>query len=567
MPSETDRNRRSSQEADPARNLPTADHRAADSVADPVKPAAPQSAPLLSVLRPPQVDGELGRLAGFSILKVLGQGGMGAVFEAHDPLVRRKVALKVMKPELTARAESYQRFLREARTAASVEHDHIIPVYQVSEDNGVLFIAMPLLQGEALDRRLAREKRLPIPAILKLGRETAEGLAAAHARGLMHRDIKPGNLWLEGADESGAAFRRVKILDFGLARAVHDDTHLTSAGGILGTPAYMAPEQADAQEVNHRADLFSLGAVLYRCCTGKLPFSGPNTMAILSALANKTPEPVRELNPDVPPALADLIMRLLAKAPGDRPQSAADVAEILRRIEQEYALPSPKKVSKRPRSRWKAACIAAMLGLGLLAVAGVVVVKVRGPDGKETEITVPEGSKINVDPKGNFTVTLPPDKAIPNPATEYADPAELECRLKAANSPVVALVLTPDGKNVIAGYGEGCLRVWDLRQRKVVRTHNTGSWVTALALHPDSKTVAVNCQDGSLFVWDVTTGEVIRRFTGHFDHAHFLSFAQGVNPWLQRTMRASPLSAGRRPPESARSWRITRKSQPVVLSR
>jgi serine/threonine protein kinase len=302
----------------------------------------------LSRLRPPRSGDEQGRLANFSIRKVLGQGGMGAVFEAHDLLIRRNVALKVMRPELTARPESYQRFLREARTAGAVEHDHIIPVHQVGEDNGVLFIAMPLLQGEALDRRLAREQRLPIPAILKIGRETAEGLAAAHERGLMHRDIKPGNLCLEGMDESAAGFRRVKVLDFGLARAVHEDTHLTAAGGVLGTPTYMAPEQADGQTVDHRADLFSLGAVLYRCCTGAAPFAGPSTMAILSALANRTPVPVREKNPDVPPALADLIMRLLAKAPGDRPQSAAEVAATLRRIEQEYAAPPLAAAARRP---------------------------------------------------------------------------------------------------------------------------------------------------------------------------------------------------------------------------
>ncbi len=321
--------------------------------------------------------------------KLLGQGGMGAVFEAHDILVRRRVALKVMKPELTVRPESRDRFLREARTAAAVEHDHIIPVYHVGEDNGVLFISMPLLKGEALDRRLARNPPLSMTAILKLGRETAEGLAAAHACGLMHRDIKPANLWLEGPDESPAGFRRVKVLDFGLARAVHEDMHLTAAGGVLGTPTYMAPEQAGGQAVDHRADLFSLGAVLYRCCTGTPPFAGPNTMAILSALANKTPVPVRDKNPDVPPALADLIMRLLAKAPDDRPQTAVEVAAALRRIEQEYTAPL---AVRRKRSRRAMVCIAAVLALA--TAAGVIVVKVRGPDGKESEVTARGGEQV-----------------------------------------------------------------------------------------------------------------------------------------------------------------------------
>ncbi len=137
--------------------------------------------PLVSLLRPPQADGELGRLAGFAVTRLLGQGGMGAVYEADDLMVRRKVALKVMRPELTARPEARERFLREAQTAGCLDNDHIIPVYQVGEDNGVLFIAMPLLRGEPLDARLSREGRLPISAVLKIGRETAEGLAAVAA--------------------------------------------------------------------------------------------------------------------------------------------------------------------------------------------------------------------------------------------------------------------------------------------------------------------------------------------------------------------------------------------------
>ena len=317
--------------------------------------------PLLSLLRPPQADGELGRLAGFAVTRLLGQGGMGAVYEAQDLMVHRKVALKVMRPELTARHEARERFLREAQTAGGLEHDHVIPVYQVGEDNGVLFIAMPLLKGEALDARLAREGRLPIAAVVKIGRETAEGLAAAHAQGLIHRDVKPANLWLEGTGEAGVGFRRVKILDFGLTRAVQDDQHLTAAGGVLGTPAYMAPEQADGLEVDHRADLFGLGAVLYRCCVGEPPFAGATTMAVLSALANRDPAPLRQMNPAAPAALEALVMRMLAKAPADRPQTAAEAAEELRRIEQEHGTmtalppapsePAPPQAGPRRRRR------------------------------------------------------------------------------------------------------------------------------------------------------------------------------------------------------------------------
>ncbi len=422
----TDEGRRAEAAAEPTANLPTCNTATNVTARPPETAGAPD--PLLLLLRPPQADGELGRLANFAVTRLLGRGGMGAVFAADDLLVRRKVALKVMRPELTARLEARAQFLREAQTAGGLEHDHVIPVYQVAEDNGVWFIAMPLLKGEALDERLKREGRLPIPAVLKLGRETAEGLAAAHAQGLVHRDIKPGNLWLEGTDASdGAGFRRIKILDFGLARAVQDDQHLTGEGGMVGTPAYMAPEQAGGEEVDHRTDLFSLGAVLYRCCAGELPFHGPNTMAVLSALANKTPIPVGEKNPAVPAALADLIMRLLAKAPGDRPQSAEEVAESLRRIEQGHAtVTAPAAPGPTPRRRRRVSAltlfVAALVGLGLAAVAAVIVVKVRTPDGKETAVTAPTvlsfetGWDKPVDPdgdcklvadKGSLTIVVP----------------------------------------------------------------------------------------------------------------------------------------------------------------
>ena len=524
----TDKSRRADQAAEP-----TGDFAAHNTASD--APAAAQPDPLLSLLRPPQAAGELGRLAHFAVTRLLGRGGMGAVFAADDLLVRRQVALKVMRPEFTSHPEARERFLREAQTAGGLEHDHVIPVYQVAEDNGVWFIAMPLLKGEALDERLKREGRLPIPAVLKLGRETAEGLAAAHAQGLVHRDVKPGNLWLEGTGEAGGAgFRRVKILDFGLARAVQDDQHLTAAGGVLGTPAYMAPEQASGAEVDHRTDLFSLGVVLYRCCAGELPFQGPNTMATLLSLATKEAVPVGEKNPAVPAALADLIMRLLAKAPGDRPQSAEDVAEALRRIEQEHAVVTAQAAqAPAPRRRRVSAltlCVAALVVLGLAAVAAVIVVKVRTPDGKETQVTAPTGSQVNVDAKGNVTVALPADAPLvlapADGANKPADPPELEFRLKEGTSEIQALVITPDGKTAVAGYMEGCLRVWDLETRQVVRSYVASSGVKALALHPDGKTVAAMCNDGSLFTWDIQKGEVIRQFTGYPVHAWGVTFAK-----------------------------------------
>lgn len=365
------------------RDVPAEAPRDTSSEADPTN--GPKRGPadeLTAFLAPPQDPSEIGRLGPYRILKVLGAGGMGVVFQAEDPHLQRLVALKAMLPALAASASARQRFMREARAAAAVEHDHIVAIYQVGEDRGVPFLAMPLLKGEPLDQRLKREKRLSLAEVLRIGRETAAGLEAARQRGMIHRDIKPANLWLE--EGTG----RVKILDFGLARAADDDMHLTQQGAILGTPAYMAPEQAGGK-TDHRADLFSLGVVLYRMTTGEQPFKGADTISILMATATQAARPPMEINRALPQALSDLILRLLAKWPEERPASAQAVVEALRAIEAQPAAaprrksriavpdrtvvePAPKPATATRRGRVKlwiayiwAAVILALLGGGI----------------------------------------------------------------------------------------------------------------------------------------------------------------------------------------------------------
>jgi serine/threonine protein kinase len=290
-------------------------------------------------LAPPQSPDELGRLGPYRVLKVLGAGGMGVVFQAEDPMLKRKVALKAMLPSLAVSESARKRFLREAQTAAAIEHDNIVHIYQVGEDRGIPFMAMQFLKGESLDDRLKREGKLPLVEVVRIGREAAGGLVAAHATGLIHRDIKPANLWLETSDASktsevlSATGGRVKILDFGLARAAQDDAKLTQSGAIIGTPAYMAPEQANGQAVDGRTDLFSLGCVLYRLCTGVLPFQGKDTLSTLMAVAMIEPSPPRVVNPAIPRRLSDLVMRLLAKEPEKRPASADQLAAALASVD------------------------------------------------------------------------------------------------------------------------------------------------------------------------------------------------------------------------------------------
>ncbi len=276
-------------------------------------------------LSPALAPDELGRLGGYRVLQVLGEGGMGLVYLAEDVQLLRRVALKVMKPELAKNDSARLRFLAEARAAAKVRSDHVVTIYQTGEDCGTAFAAMELLRGSALDSWLKKNRNAPITELVRIGRETALGLAAAHEEGLIHRDIKPANIWVESSG-------RIKILDFGLARPVDGDAHLTKSGAVVGTPAYMAPEQARGQKVDHRADLFSLGCVMHRLCTGEMPFKGDTVMAVLTALAIENPPPANELNPNVPPRLAALVTKLLSKDANKRPQSAREVADELQAI-------------------------------------------------------------------------------------------------------------------------------------------------------------------------------------------------------------------------------------------
>jgi serine/threonine protein kinase/formylglycine-generating enzyme required for sulfatase activity/regulation of enolase protein 1 (concanavalin A-like superfamily) len=303
----------------------------------------------LDFLGPPQSAGEIGRLGNFRILKVLGQGGMGVVLQAEDTRLGRLCALKVMLSEVARRPEMKERFLREARAAAQIEHDNIVPIFQVDEDRGVPFIAMPFLKGSTLEEwiHIKQKSGAPITVanILKLGREMAKGLSAAHEHGLIHRDIKPANIWLDSTVGG-----RVKILDFGLARLSNsngNEQNLTQSGMIMGTPAYMAPEQAQGKKdlIDGRTDLFSLGCILYRLCTGNPPFLGDDMISTLVAVAMENPTPPSAVNGEIPQALSDLVMKLLEKKSEDRPASAKEVVKIIQQMEKDLAAGTLKPAS------------------------------------------------------------------------------------------------------------------------------------------------------------------------------------------------------------------------------
>jgi serine/threonine protein kinase/WD40 repeat protein len=286
----------------------------------------------LGFLSPPTRPGALGRIGHYEALEVLGRGGFGIVLRAFDDVLQRVVAVKVMAPELAATSPARKRFLREARSSAAVRHDNVVRVYAV-EEQPLPYLVMEFIPGETLQQRLDRTGPLEVSEVLEIGRQIGEGLAAAHGTGLIHRDVKPGNVLIEGG-----APGRAKLTDFGLARAV-DDASITQSGFLGGTPLYMAPEQARCESLDHRADLFSFGSVLYVMCTGRPPFRAGGTMAILRRVCEDTPRPIREIIPEVPEWLCELIARLHAKDPAERFQTAREVVDLLDRRQKELGEP------------------------------------------------------------------------------------------------------------------------------------------------------------------------------------------------------------------------------------
>ena len=276
----------------------------------------------LTFLAPSDKPGSLGRLDHYEVREVVGRGGMGIVLRAVDEKLQRVVAVKVLAPQLAASGAARKRFVREARAAAAVTHDNVIAIHAVEDEGLVPYLVMQFVDGETLQEKLDRLGPLSLRETLRIGLQIADGLAAAHRQGLVHRDIKPANILLENGIE------RVKITDFGLARAV-DDASLTQSGIIAGTPAFMSPEQACGDPVDHRSDLFSLGSVLYSLCAGHPPFRAATTVATLKRVCDETARPLREVNPDIPQWLDSLIAELHAKNPTERFDSASEVATLL----------------------------------------------------------------------------------------------------------------------------------------------------------------------------------------------------------------------------------------------
>ena len=309
-------------------------------------------------------------LGHFEIAEKLGEGGMGVVYRARDTRLGRTVAIKLLRPEAVADPDRARRFLLEAKAASALTHPHIVTVHDIGEDPARgTWIAMELVEGESLRQRLERG-RLEVKEALRIALDMARGLAAAHAAGIVHRDVKPGNVMI-------TRHGIVKVLDFGLAKLVSPERAATDSvsptlsspaatrlGVLLGTPAYMSPEQAEGRPVDARSDVFSFGAVLYEMLTGQRPFDGASELSLLSSILRDTPPRVRRLRPDADPRLEELVERCLAKDAAARPASAQALVPELEALLARESTPSVGRLLRRPA--WVAGLALVLAALGAL---------------------------------------------------------------------------------------------------------------------------------------------------------------------------------------------------------
>jgi serine/threonine-protein kinase len=303
----------------------------------------------------------------YTLAAELPRGGMSRVFRATEGSLNRTVVIKVLSPELAATL-SAERFKREIRLAARLQHPHIVPLLSAGDADGMLYYTMPFVDGEALRERMNRQRPMPIEDIGRILVEVAGALEYAHKAGVVHRDIKPENVMF--------FHETAVVLDFGIGRAVtvaSDDNlrtsgaRITQTGMTLGTPFYISPEQAAGDPaLDHRADIYSLGIVAYEMLTGHPPFSGRSPQAVFAAHANQAPDPIAARRPDVPPAIAKIVMRCLEKNPDDRPASAGEIVTMLRRTPAAGLSMGAIAVPKLPPwLPWTIAAIATAVAVGL----------------------------------------------------------------------------------------------------------------------------------------------------------------------------------------------------------
>jgi serine/threonine protein kinase/WD40 repeat protein len=522
---------------------------------------------ILTVLDPPTDSSSIGSLGAYQILEVIGRGGMGLVLKGLDPVLRRIVAIKVLAPELSYLGSARLRFAREARAAASVAHEHVVAIHAVDSAQGLPYLVMQYVAGTSLQQRIEQKGPLAVQEILRIAMQTASGLAAAHAQGLVHRDIKPANILLENGIE------RVQITDFGLARAA-DDVSLSQSGVAAGTPHYMSPEQARCEPIDHRADLFGLGGVMYAMCTGRPPFRGGTALAVLRGVCDDPPRPIRTDRPEVPAWLEGIIAKLLAKDPAARFQTAEEVVTLLGQclVYLEHpteAPPFPVHPDRRLGDvrNWRSAAfavIALVCGFGPVAVAfrigaldawfmglprpsdafpgapadrlqvGSTVLDAlwRVPVSCHEPITPwPLGAVDTVafSPNGTDLAVACGDGSVALCSTRTS---RLRAILGTHPERVWSLAYSPDGSTLAAAGGNwargthnGFVTLWDgATGRELARLAHACETELAVAFSPNGKILASGGRDRVVKLWDVETGRVRALCRGHDGAIRALAF-------------------------------------------